>query len=113
MIINCSNTTLESLNTWTYKQYDSRLGFPSGAVGDPTRPPSFLDGLAVVASSIPDRDNEGSRSLTTWASTGATSSIPSFKSISAFNSVHAQAGLAELLTGLLQNSVVRVTAGVA
>ena len=79
-----------------YKQYDSCLGFPSSAVRDPTGPPTFLGGLAIVASSILDQGNEGSRSPTAWASTGVTFSISSFESFSAFNSVYTQVGLAEL-----------------
>ena len=104
----------ESLSTQMYKQHESRLGFSSGEVGDPTRPPACsLGGSAVAASSVPGRRREGSRSPAARASTGVTCAISSFESISAFMVVYIWVSLAELRMGMLQNPAVRMTAGVA
>ena len=97
-----------------YKQHDSRLGFSSGEVSDPTGPPTHsLGGSAIVASSIPDQRNEGSRSPAARALTGVTCAIPSFESISALTVVYIWVGLAELQTGMLPNPAVRMTASIA
>ena len=104
----------ESLSTQMYKQHDSRLGFSPGEVGDSTGPPTHsLGRLAFVASFVPDRRSEGSRSPAARALTCATCAIPSFESISALTVVYVQVGLTELQTGMLPNPAVRVTAGVA
>ena len=104
----------ESLSTRMYKQHDSCLGFSSGEVGDPTRSPARSWGVsAIVASSVPGQRSEGSRSPAARASTGATCAIPSFESISALTVVYIRVSLTELRTGMLQNPVVRMTAGIA
>ena len=81
----CSRIASESLNTLTYKQFDSRLEYSSGEVHDPVGLPArSLGGSAIAASWVPGQRNEGSRSPAAWASTGATFSIPSLESIMAF-----------------------------
>ena len=110
----CSRTTSESLNTLTYRQYDSHLGVLSSEVGDPTGLPAHpLGRSAIVASSVPDWRSEGSRSPTAWASTGVTFSIPSFQSILALAVAYLRVGFTELQTGMFPNLAVRVTAGIA
>ena len=107
-------TTSESLSTRMYKQHDSRLGFSSGEVGDPTWPPArSLGRSAIAASSAPDRRSEESRSPAARASTGVTCAIPSFESISALTVVYVWVSLTELRTGMLPNPVVRMTANIA
>ena len=81
----CSRIASESLNTLTYKQFDSHLGCSSGEMHDPVGLPACCLGRSAIAASwVPSRRNEGSRSSTAWASTGATFSIPSLESILVF-----------------------------
>ena len=104
----------ESLSTRMYKQHDSHLGFSSGEVGVPTRPPArSLGGSAITASSVPGQRSEGSRSPAARASTGVTCAIPSFESILALMVVYVRVSLTELRMGMLQNPAVRMTAGIA
>ena len=82
----CSRIALESLNTLTYRQYNSHLGVSSGVAHYPAGLSArSLGGSAIAASLAPSQRSEGSRSPAARASTGATLSIPSLESISVFN----------------------------
>ena len=97
----CSRIASESLNTLTYRQYDSHLEVSSGVAHDPTGLSAHSwGGSAIAASSAPSQRSEGSRSPTAWASTGMTFSIPSLESISVLTVVQVWVGLIELRTDM-------------
>ena len=89
----CSRVISESLNTLTYRQNVSCKQYSSSPANDPVGPSALQWGGSpvvscghVTVSVCSGWRSAGSRSPTTWASTGATFYIPCLESISASHS---------------------------